>query len=144
MVAPIRVLLLSEPAAETGNARFPRVLSDVLSELIGSQDDMELIESVGGEDDLREVLSHDGADVIVMSCPPGGLTDQGARLLRRRPPVRIVSVAPDGRSTVLHELTPVSRTMGDVSPAEVLDAIRNGFDTPAEVTPNVRDFEGAG
>ena len=136
MVAQIRVLLLSEPTAETGRERLPRLLCEVLSHAITSQDDMQLIGPVRGEDDLQEVLSHDGADVIVMSCPPGGLSDRGARLLSRRPPLRIVCVTSDGRSSVLHELTPASQLMGEVSPDQILDAIRNGFNGGAEAGPS--------
>ena len=111
---PIRVMI----------AGLPRVLRDILEAVIARQDDITLV-GVAGDDDLLEVMRSVRPDAVILRQDASPLPDLGRRILRQDNDVKVFGVAEDGRRTFLYEVKIETTPVGEVSPEELLDALRH-------------------
>jgi hypothetical protein len=63
------------------------------------------------------------ADAVVMEGN-GGLSALGLSILHTRPQAQLLTVSADGRRATLYHLVPTRLEMSDVSPQELVDAVR--------------------
>jgi DNA-binding NarL/FixJ family response regulator len=106
---------------------LPRVLREIIRRIL-SAPGIDVVAEASGDVDLPELVSATRADVVVMRLENTRLPRAGRRLLVRHPRIRLVGVAADGRDTVTYELSARRRSLGEVSPEALLNAVR-GSDT---------------
>lgn len=111
-MAPIRVALVA----------LPRLLRDIMTQAIGDDEGISIVGEYDACDDWR--IAATGAEVVLVSVDASRSLDTCDELLYRAPRTRVVAVEGDrGRVTVC-QLRPERVPMGELSPREVVEAIR--------------------
>ena len=95
----------------------PRMLSDIVTNVVAPQPDLRLVERTAGEP-VPE------ADVAVACVDDGELPPRLAELLCGHPCMRVLALSEEGRHAFVYELRPFRNELTDVSPASLLAAIR--------------------
>ena len=114
VLEPIRVLLLE----------MPQLLRDILEDELHKRSDCELVRD--GRGALRLLTERIVApDVVII-----GLTAREDEALvpavfARWPGAHVVTVAPTGTDVVVYELTPKQEELAPMSPAGIVDILRN-------------------
>ena len=109
-------------------AGMPRMLADILTAVIVSQTDFELVGDVVGIAGLALAASKAAADVLVLGRR---LQRRDAlRVLCRSPRMKIITIAPDGHSGALYELRLDRAVLNEVSPIALVAAIRGSAQEP--------------
>jgi len=103
---------------------MPGMLGDIVRESIRGQPDMELVATVANLESVPEALGAAAVDVLIVGTDAPRATAPFRALLQARPGLKILAVAADGRDLVLHELRPRAEPFGEVSPTDLLEAIR--------------------
>jgi DNA-binding NarL/FixJ family response regulator len=101
-------------------AELPRMRRDIIADLLDSQSDMEVVGDVP-TGLLAEAVSDRQADVLLIGRDDSPLAEE---LLERRPRLKVFAVADHGRECSLYELRPHRVEFGEVSPDELVAAIR--------------------
>ncbi len=101
---------------------MPRLLHDVVLQLLAGDPEVEVVED-GSGGSLAAAVARSGAQVVVQAGS-GELPPEGRGALYAYPRLRLVLVRPDGRAAVVWRLSPTRVDVADVSPAELLDAVR--------------------
>ena len=105
-------------------AGLPPLLRDIVSSAVADEPDMEII---GEFVDCTRVLETDVElvpDVIVLGVSVGEMADYCRRILFRFPRAKILALDGDGKSVSLYDLRPHKVPVGEVSPQELVEAIR--------------------
>ena len=118
---PIRIAL----------GRMPRLLRDILVQVIGRERDLAIVGEGTDLTQLDALLRHEPADVVIVDDAAG---DEGRRLLREHQQLRVLALSRDGRSAALHWLEPRLLTCSDVSPDGLVRLIRSAC-APREAMP---------
>lgn len=100
------------------------MLVDIVKSIIASHEDIKVIGELAGRDELLEAATRTQADVLVLGKTATGDNDDYCTLLYGRPQLKILAITADGRRGFLHELQPRVMSLGEVSPASLIDAIR--------------------
>jgi len=101
---------------------LPRLLREIVERAVAGQPDMEIAELRAGGD-LSDALRAARADVVVSGADHD--YDELRDLLDRRPRLKVLTVADDGREATLYELRPARTQLGEVSPETIVEAIRS-------------------
>jgi hypothetical protein len=103
-------------------AGMPRMLADIVSAIVASQTDFELVGDAVGTAGLALAASQAAADILIR----GGRLQrrQALRLLWRSPRMKIVTIDPDGHGGVLYELRLDRSVLDEISPIALVAAIR--------------------
>ena len=104
---PIRIALI----------RLPRMLRDILTEIVSTQADMAIVADADAPDEAGN------ADFVIAGAERL-VQDEVEALLEARPRMKVLAVAGDGRQTFLYELRPQMVPLGEVSPQTLLQVIR--------------------
>ncbi len=105
-------------------AGLPGVLHDILEAVIAKRDDITLVGTTG-DDDILAAMKLERPDAIILGLGDSQLPDLGQCILREDPDVKLFGVADDGRRTFLYEVRIETTPVGEVSPEELLDALRH-------------------
>lgn len=98
------------------------MLADIVSAIIVSQTDFELVGNVIGTVGLALAASKAAADVLVLGRR---LQRRDVmRVLCRSPRMKIITIAPDGHSGALYELRLDRSVLDELSPTALVAAIR--------------------
>jgi hypothetical protein len=109
---------------------LPRMLESIIFDLVAAQPDMEVVQPTSG---WFDEVSAEPASVDVVLVGGGTPTeDVLRRLLAARARLRVLAVAADARSGVVHQLLPRELELGDISPTSLLGAIRQSEPSPPE------------
>ncbi len=103
---------------------MPRLLSDIIAETVKSQYDMELVGELANRAGLLAAVDRMGVDVVVVRVNDSELPFEFESLLATHSFIRVLGVAEDGRRSFLYELRPQMTLLGEVSPLELVEAIR--------------------
>ena len=106
---------------------LPNMLRDILLGVFANAPDIKI---VGNYHDFVELLSTQaapGADVIVLGGQDEQLDTMSLDFLERHPRSTVIGVAAHGHNTFLVQLSPKLKTLGEVSPEEMLTAIRDAM-----------------
>jgi DNA-binding NarL/FixJ family response regulator len=103
---------------------MPQMLREIIREVVSPESDMEVAGEFSGTTDLLEAVERTRADFVITGTEDADVAGVG-RLLRMRPRLKVLAVAADGRQTYLYELRPQKVHLGEVSPQNLLDAIRS-------------------
>lgn len=114
MTPIIRVLLMD----------MPPLLRQILEHAISQHGDLQLIPEAG---DTPGVATHRGTppDAVIVCARASRAPHQASALLERWPRAQIVVVTAAGRDAALYELRPHRTELGQLSPAEAVQAIRD-------------------
>jgi DNA-binding NarL/FixJ family response regulator len=103
----------------------PKMLRDILAQAISGEPDMEVIaeppvstQALGRTPPWPDVL-------IVGATSDGAPGDQVSDLLAEWPASRVLIISPRGHSVVMYELVPDARDLGELSPSQLVEAIRS-------------------
>lgn len=106
---------------------MPRILEDIVQGIVAAERDMYVAGMcrTGAEplQTLRTVEEMQ-ADVIIVAGASAGDGSNYLYLLHRRPTLKIVAIAADGRSGFLHELRPHVAALRELSRTGLVAAIR--------------------
>jgi len=105
-------------------AGMPRMLCDIITGVIATESDMEIVGRLPDRLALLSATTDLGADVVVLGIEDAALPDDCAALFDARPSVRVLGVATDDGSAFLWELRPQRVSLGEVSPQGLVEAIR--------------------
>jgi DNA-binding NarL/FixJ family response regulator len=100
------------------------MLRDLVGAAVGAASDMALVGSTNAEEPVAASVERTDADVLIVGVPDGLGTSALEALLYDRPRLTLLTIGANGRATALHELRPHTVALGDVSPSELLEAIR--------------------
>ena len=106
---------------------LPRVMREIIRDLLASERGIELVGETKGDVDLSRLVDATRADVVVMGLPDTALPEAGERLLAEHPGVRLLGVVADGRDAVMYQLRPYHRSLGEVSPRALVAALRDDY-----------------
>jgi hypothetical protein len=104
---------------------MPRILMDMVKNIVVSQDDFTLAGEMISRDGLVRAAADGRADVVVLRALATTEAGEYRDLLYSRPRMKIIVIAEDGRDAVLHELEPHLIPLADVAPASLIAAIRS-------------------
>jgi DNA-binding NarL/FixJ family response regulator len=109
---------------------MPRILRDIVSELVAEQSDMRVVGAFA--DDVGvETLAELRPDVLVLGSDAADVPALCRGLVQQRPALKVLAVEMDGRRTWLYEMRPHQTLIGEISPGALLDTIR-AVSRPAE------------
>ena len=111
---PIRIVL----------AQLPRMLRDILHLSLLNEPDVVLVGEGQSLEELERIVRQSAVDVVVMGVADADLPVSHYRLFDIDARVRILAIADHGRSASLHELRPYQVVLGEGSPIELIQAIR--------------------
>lgn len=113
-VHPIRLVL----------AEMPRLLRDILQESLLCEPDVALIGEAPTLVQLTSLVKQDGVDVVVLGLSGPELPASYYTLFDADARVRILAIANHGRKASLYELRPHRKVLGEGSPRELMQVIR--------------------
>jgi DNA-binding NarL/FixJ family response regulator len=102
---------------------MPRMLREIVKEIVSTQADMEIVGDFAEGLPLLDAVQESGAEFVIAGAEYSAAKDVRT-LLDERPAVTVLAVAGDGRQTVLWALEPRPVSLGEVSPQTLLRAIR--------------------
>jgi DNA-binding NarL/FixJ family response regulator len=100
------------------------MLMDIVKDIIADEEDIALVGEVADRTSLVQAATHTRADVVVLGRAGPGGNDDYRDLLYRRPRMKVLAIAADGRRAFLHELQPRVVALGEISPTSLVEAIR--------------------
>jgi DNA-binding NarL/FixJ family response regulator len=103
---------------------MPRMMRELVGAAVSGAPDITLVGSAHGGEPLAASLDRTTADVLIVGVPHNGISSTIDSLLYDHPRLTLLTIGEHGRSTELHELRPHSIALGEVSPTELVDAIR--------------------
>lgn len=103
------------------------MLREIVSDLIASQHDMELVPAEG-TGDLEQKIDDGRADVVVLGAGKRGLDATARELLHRHPRLRCVVLRKDGRRGCSYRLTLDRQPFDEISTEQFVTAIRSPRD----------------
>src|SRR5687768_4655887 len=102
---------------------MPRMLSDILENVVATQPDMFVLKAGAGE--LRAEIEQAQPHVLIVGFDAGRTCDDD--LLYAFPRLKVLAVASSGRDAFLCELQPRQHPIEDVSPDGLVQAIRDAL-----------------
>jgi hypothetical protein len=103
---------------------MPPLLLDMLHHVVASEPNMTVVGRVG-DADLLATARRTRADVILVGQRAKDEREQYGRLLLRRPRLKGLAIAHDGRTGSLYELRPRRIPLGEMSADALRRAIRS-------------------
>lgn len=103
----------------------PGLLREIVRDALEGHDDIELGVESNSSDPLGAVREFDPATLVW--CGPNPPVDHSIQqLLYDHPRLRILAITGEGTTGVLHELVPRASEAHDLSPDQLLNAVRGG------------------
>jgi hypothetical protein len=118
---PIRILL----------GRMSPLLLDMLHHVVASNPNMAVVGQVG-DADLLAATRRSRADVVLVGQKVKDERKHYGPLLLRRPRLKVLAIAHDGRTGSLYELRPRRVHLGELSADALYRAMRRDWATPAK------------
>ena len=114
----VRVLL--------ANSR-PRIMREVMRQLIGRQPDMEIVAEVLDLSTLVRVAKETAADVIIVAIEDAEALELGRQLLAECPHVVILALEAKGDAAFIEQVRHGRREIAEPSEANILSALRHAI-----------------
>jgi DNA-binding NarL/FixJ family response regulator len=105
-------------------ARMPRMVCDILREVLDAQPDMRVVAELGNGQVLSERVAAERPDVVIVGLERDEPPAICGELLSDHPRVRIVAVEESGRRASLYELRPTCTVLHELSGDELVASIR--------------------
>jgi DNA-binding NarL/FixJ family response regulator len=114
-VEPIRILLVD----------MPRMLREIVSGTISAQPDMQVVAEDMDYEGMLSAAERNRASVVIVGSDGADVEDMCERLAVQRPDLGVLALSADGRHTTVHELRPFRTHLGELSPQQLVEAIRD-------------------
>jgi hypothetical protein len=105
-------------------AGIPKMLSDILGQVLASEPDMTIAGRIRHEQDLLKAVQVTRANVVLAKQNAEDERETYAPLLFRRPQLKVVAVAADGSTGLVYALHPQRIPLGEMSADTLRRAIR--------------------
>jgi hypothetical protein len=106
----------------------PTMLRDILERTITNAPDMEaVLDPPGAPQDAveRQPPAPGPPDVVLVGVRESGPIEDASTLLERWPRSRVFMIAEHGRRAVMYRMVPQETDMGEMSPDQLLEAVRS-------------------
>ena len=100
------------------------MMREIVQSTIASEADMTVVGVVESDDTLADAVERTDADVVILALASPDEIPAYDALLYRHPRLHLLAMVDDARGALLSELRPHRASVGDVSPAGLVDAIR--------------------
>jgi DNA-binding NarL/FixJ family response regulator len=107
---------------------LPRILSDIIGTVLESAGDIRVVGEAVNHAELLELTRSLRPDVVIMGLDESGLPGFGWDLYAGDPLLRVLGVMGEGRQTFVYELRPHRTPLGELSPEELVAAVRRMAD----------------
>jgi DNA-binding NarL/FixJ family response regulator len=101
------------------------MLREIVSETISAQPDMHVVAEHLEHEGMLSAATRNRARVVIVGSDGAEVEDLCKRVALQRPDVVVLAVSGDGRQTVVHELRPHRVPLGELSPRQLVKAIRD-------------------
>jgi hypothetical protein len=112
---------------------MPTLMLDIVHHVVATQPDMVIVDKVDAAE-LSAAVQRTRADVVVIGHDENGERNLFLSLLLRRPQLRVLAIADDGKSGCLYDLRPRRVRIGKISAGSLAEAIRGRALTSRAVT----------
>jgi DNA-binding NarL/FixJ family response regulator len=103
---------------------LPGILNDLIGTLLEAEGDIRVIGKARNRSELRELTRRVRPDVIIIGVEEPNATAVGWDLYAGDPLVRVLGVVGEGRQTFVYELRLHRTALGELSPQELIAAVR--------------------
>jgi DNA-binding NarL/FixJ family response regulator len=107
----------------------PRIMREVMRQLIERQPDMEIVAEVFDLSALSRIAEETAADVIIVALEDSNALRRGRQLLAERPKMALLALAAKGDAAFIEQVRLGRREIAEPSEANILSAIRLGIST---------------
>jgi len=104
---------------------MPRLAREMIDAAIATQRDMCVVDVATERDDLLAAARRTQPNFVIVGLEDDTLPDDCLQLFDEQPKVKFLGLETNGAHACLYELRPERRPLGDVSPADIVDAIRS-------------------
>jgi DNA-binding NarL/FixJ family response regulator len=111
---PTRVLL----------AATPGLLGEIIKDAAQKEGGIHIVGHLHSLDELPAAVRRASAEVVVCGLPGAALPGVFEELLTEHPRTTVVAIEADGRRSALYRLRPQRTPIGELSPRQLLDVIR--------------------
>src|SRR2546430_12206704 len=94
---------------------MPRMLCDILADVLSAEPDMEVVGVLSSRGKLRATVAETRADVVVLALRDSRLPDDCGRLLHAHPRIRVLGVTSDGRRGLDRKSTRLNSSHSQIS-----------------------------
>ncbi len=101
------------------------MLAEIITDVVAGEPDMEVVGDIDKYNELLPATRTTSADAVIIGLDDGELPDVCQELLDERPRVTFLGVHGGGRHAFIYALRPQRVPMGEVSPADLVEGIRN-------------------
>jgi len=105
-------------------AELPPMLSGIVKDTVSSQPDMAVVAEFSERSALLHALKTGGGDVVIVGTKEPDEPSVPIHVLAACPHIKVLMLETQGRRAALYELRPQRRSLGDVSPRRLIEAIR--------------------
>jgi len=105
----------------------PKILREILDEVLASEPSFEVVHLEHAN--LREVIDSLAPDLVVTMID-GGVPEGYREFFRAHPTLRLLGIKEHGRNAFLVELQPQKVSLGELSPKDLVVAIREAASRP--------------
>ncbi|HTE45186.1 MAG TPA: hypothetical protein VK636_08075, partial [Gemmatimonadaceae bacterium] len=106
---------------------MPRMLHDVVNEVLGAESDMHVVADSVEDHALVERSEQERPDVVILVVPSGPPPPVCGELLDRFPRLTVVALEDRGRGGSIYALRPVRVQLGEVSREQLIVGIRKAM-----------------
>ena len=112
----------------------PRIMREVMKQLIERQPDMEIVAEVLDLLTLSRVAEEAAVDVIIVALEDSDALRLGRQLLAERPEMAILALAAKGNAAFIEQVRLGRREIAEPSEASILSALRDVIQGPLTCT----------
>jgi hypothetical protein len=105
---------------------IPFLLRELIGEIVARTEDLEVVGELDDRGGVLELAERTGATFVITGLARPEHDAGWKELVRRRPGLRILAVAPYGNESALYELLPHIAPLGELSAETLLSVIRGG------------------
>lgn len=121
-------------------AELPRMLSQIMGAFLESANDIEQVGMAESQADLLELTRRLRPDVVIMGLDSADMASMRWSLFTGDPQLRVLGVVGEGRQTFVYELRPHRTPLGELSPEELLTAVRRSAAARADSIVGSREI----
>lgn len=103
---------------------MPTILREIVHSIVADQPDVEIVAEMQEPRDLALAMQVSRPDVLILGGAEGEDRNARVELLYAHPRLKVLEVSTSGREAFLHELVPRCTPLGELSPDELLKAVR--------------------
>jgi DNA-binding NarL/FixJ family response regulator len=109
-------------------AELSRILNDIIGSVLEANGDIRVVGKAGNRSELLELTRRFRPDVVIMGLDEPGVANVGWDLFVGDPLLRVLGVVGEGRQILMYELRPHRTPLGELSPEELIAAVRRMAD----------------